>query len=473
VTSTSHARAGTEAAGARVLELSRCALHVKNGEHEGQQLVIDGDLFRMGKSTDNDLVLTDDATVSREHCEILRAEDGYLLRDLGSTNGTLLDGNRVREAFLKQGAVITVGRTELEVRPYSERIDLSPSSESAFGEMFGSDPALREVFGVLERLAPTQATLLIGGETGTGKDLLARSVHARSGRGDGPFIVVDCGAVVGSLIESELFGHEKGAFTGASERRQGAFELASGGTLFLDEVGELPLELQPKLLRALETRRIRRVGGQTEIALDLRIVAATNRNLLMEVERGKFRRDLYFRLAVVPLHLPPLRERPGDIPGLARMLLDRVCRDVSPGQEVRLGLADSALSALCGHDWPGNVRELRNVLERAALMAHTAGQTEIVGVPMLGAMPGAAPAPHAEAPASQDAGAAGGLASEPAEFDTALTYGETRAKWEAEFEARYVRWLLATHEGNVSAAARAAGMDRKYLHKLAKRHGIR
>ena len=209
----------------RVLELPRCALVILSGDDRGREKIIEGDLFRIGKSKGNDLVLPDE-TVSRAHCEIVRDERGYLLRDLGSTNGTLLDGAEIKEAWLKTGAVITVGKVELKVRPFHERVEILPSDASSYGEVVGRSVPMRQVFGLLERLGPTDATVLIGGETGTGKDVLARSIHAQSPRKDRPFIVVDCGAVVGSLIESELFGHEKGAFTGATATRQGAFELA-------------------------------------------------------------------------------------------------------------------------------------------------------------------------------------------------------------------------------------------------------
>ncbi len=438
----------------RAITVPRCALVVISGDQKGAEQTIDGDLFRVGKSGDNDLVLSD-STVSREHCEIVRDQKGYLLRDLGSTNGTLIDGSEVREAYLQAGAVITVGRVEVKVRPYDERIELMPSERTRFGGLVGQEPAMREIFGLLERIAATHATLLIGGETGTGKDVLARAVHAESTRGDGPFIVVDCGAVVGSLIESELFGHEKGAFTGAVERRQGAFELAHRGTLFLDEIGELPLSLQPKLLRVLETRRIRRVGGSEEIPVDIRVIAASNRNLRLEVERDKFREDLFFRLSVVPVALPPLRERRGDIPLLAEHLLSAIATEHDPDAPP-LTLSASTLAALGAHDWPGNVRELRNVLERAALLSRAAGSQELM---LAGPLPGGR-----KPSSSRQAGP---------DFDATKSYRDTRAEWEADFEQRYVRWLLARHEGNVSAAAREAEMDRKYLHKLAKKHGLK
>ncbi len=445
---------------AGVLTLCRCALLALSGPTKGEEIVIESECFRIGKSPDNDLVLVD-PTVSRDHCEIVRDEKGFLLRDLGSTNGTLLDGAEIREGYLRPGVVISVGRVEIKVRPYSERIDVVPSERSSFGELVGTTLAMRELFAVLERLAPSDASLLVGGETGTGKDLLARAVHAASRRARGPFVVVDCGAVVGTLIESELFGHEKGAFTGATQSRKGAFELAHKGTLFLDEVAELPLSLQPKLLRALETRRIRRVGGQTETAVDLRVIAATHRDLSLEVQRGKFREDLYFRLAVVPLHLPALRERRDDIPALARHLLAKL-GEQSTTAATAPELDDATLAALMAHDWPGNVRELRNVLERAALLGHAPGVT---GVRALSAWLSPARARPAQGDASEAPGSLG--------FDPAMSYGETRERWENDFERRYVSWLLGRHDGNLAQAAREAGMDRKYLHKLAKKHALR
>ncbi len=445
------------AADPRILELSRCALTVLSGPERGHERTIDRDLFRIGKSPENDFVLSD-TTVSRAHCEIIREPKGYLLRDLGSTNGTLLDGAEIKEAWLKPGAVITVGKVEIKVRPFAERVEVMPSERGELGGVVGRSLSMRSIFGLLERLGPTDATVLLGGETGTGKDVLARAIHAISPRKARPFVVVDCGAVVGTLIESELFGHEKGAFTGAAATRQGAFEMAHGGTLFLDEIGELPLDLQPKLLRALEQRVFRRVGGNKEIRVDIRVIAASKRNLKMEVARGKFREDLYFRLAVVPIELPPLRERRDDVPLLAtRLLADILGVDVARAEgQAPLTLSSQAMDALVAHDWPGNVRELRNVLERAAYLARAQGQSEISG----GALPMAAPPAPRASPLV------------PASFDADKSYRETRSEWEASFEKAYVGWLLERHHGNVSAASRAADMDRKYLHKLAKKHGV-
>jgi len=269
-------------------------------------------------------------------------------------------------------------------------------------------------------------------------------------RREQPFVVVDCGAVSYNLIESEFFGHERGAFTGAVQARAGAFETVGKGTLFLDEIGELPLDVQPKLLRVLEAAEFRRVGGNRPQRCEARIVAATKRNLKQEVERGKFREDLYFRLAVVPLTVPPLRQRREDIPALVECFLEQArLRDP---RSAALTLGEETLAGLTAHDWPGNVRELRNVLDRAVYIAAASGQSQLrlVDLPVV-------------------AGAASGTWH----FQEGESYRETRSRYEHEFEQRYVSWLLGKHGGNVSAAARAAKMDRKYLHDLARRHGLR
>jgi transcriptional regulator with GAF, ATPase, and Fis domain len=305
---------------------------------------------------------------------------------------------------------------------------------------------MREIFGLVERIAPTDATVLIEGETGTGKDMIARTLHLLSPRHDKSFIVVDCGAVAGTLIESELFGHEKGAFTGAVAARQGAFELASGGTVFLDELGELSLDLQPKLLRVLEQRELRRVGGAKTIKVDLRVIAATRKDLRSEVEKGKFREDLYFRLNVVPITAPPLRERREDIP----LLIDHMLARLAHSANDTAVLGDATRAALMAHDWPGNVRELRNVIERALA---------------LGADPGMLVAPL-------DTSQKGVQLSTAVEFDPGVSFRETKERWTELFERRYLTWLLRRAEGNISKAARDADMDRKYLHKLLRKYGI-
>jgi transcriptional regulator with GAF, ATPase, and Fis domain len=309
---------------------------------------------------------------------------------------------------------------------------------------------MRTVFGMLERIAPTDGTVLLEGETGTGKDVLARAIHLASPRAKQPFVVVDCGAISYTLIESELFGHERGAFTGAVAARRGAFENAEGGTLFLDEVGELPIDIQPKLLRVLESREFRRVGGNKTFRADVRVIAATKRDLKREVERGKFREDLYFRLAVVPVVVPPLRTRREDIRGLVRLFLEQSSQNDSTLGP--LTMSDEAISALSAHDWPGNIRELRNVLERAVYLARAAGETEVKLISL---------------PTAVD------RTNEFYTFQAGRSYRDTRTRFESEFERRYVKWLLGRHNGNISAAAREAQMDRKYLYDLAKKHGMR
>jgi transcriptional regulator with GAF, ATPase, and Fis domain len=416
---------------------------VLSGQHKGTSKVVGGRLT-IGKAADNDLVLTDD-TVSRHHCEIVRAPDGLHVRDLESTNGTKIDGTRIREAMIQPGSVLKVGEVEIHFKPTVHKVEVLPSDKGSFGPAIGQSLAMRTIFGVLERIAPTDATVLLEGETGTGKDVLARAVWSTSQRAAKPFLVVDCGAVTYSLIESELFGHERGAFTGAVSTRQGAFELADGGTVFLDEIGELPLDVQPKLLRVLETREFRRVGGNKTMQTNVRVIAATKRDLQREVAAGKFREDLYFRLAVVPVTVPPLRGRRDDIPALVNHMLK------AAGGE-GLAVPADTMQSLTAHDWPGNVRELRNVLERAIYMAQATGSKEI-GVVTL-------PTGHASADAAFH-------------FEPEKSYRETRAKYDAEFEKRYVKWLLGRHSGNISAAAREAKMDRKHLHDMAKKHGLR
>ena len=417
---------------------------VLTGSSKGTSKIVGGRLT-IGKAADNDLVLTDD-TVSRHHCEIVRAPDGLHVRDLESTNGTKVDGTRIREAMVQSGSVLKVGEVDIQFKPTAARVEVLPSDKSSFGPAIGSSLAMRTIFGVLERIAPTDATVLLEGETGTGKDVLAKAVMQGSSRANKPFLVVDCGAVTYSLIESELFGHERGAFTGAVATRQGAFELADGGTVFLDEIGELPLDVQPKLLRVLETKEFRRVGGNRTLQSNVRVIAATKRDLQREVAGGKFREDLYFRLAVVPVTVPPLRARRDDISALVNHML----KTGSGGGE--LTVPPETMQALIAHDWPGNVRELRNVLERAAYMAQATGSGEISVVTL---------------PTGSNTGDAA------FHFEAEKSYRETRARYDAEFERRYVKWLLGRHQNNVSAAAREAKMDRKHLHDMAKKHGLR
>lgn len=323
---------------------------------------IDLPLIRIGSSPSNDLSVAD-PSVSRHHCEVRHTEAGFVLRDLESTNGTVVAGMSIREAVLHGEVVIQLGRTAVRFIPGKEEKRVDASHAVHFGQLAGRSRGMREIFGILEKIAPTDLTVSVQGETGTGKDLVARALHQASPRRKGPFVVFDAGAVAANLIESELFGHEKGSFTGATEQRQGAFERADGGTLFIDEIGELAPELQPKLLRALEQREIQRVGGSRRLPVDVRVICATNRSLLDEVKRGRFRDDLYFRISVVVLALPPLRDRREDI----ELLVDAILHHVKPG----VTAAPDTISVLQNYDWPGNVRELRNVIETACAMSQS------------------------------------------------------------------------------------------------------
>jgi transcriptional regulator with PAS, ATPase and Fis domain len=313
---------------------------------------------KIGSDESNSLVV-DDPHVSRFHCEIRQTQEGFVIKDLDSTNGTVIEGLAVKEAVLRSGAQLALGKTRLRFLADDAEVEIPASERTSFGDVVGNSSRMREIFGVLERIAPTDLTVTLIGETGTGKDVIARSIHKSSKREKGPFVVFDCGAVASNLIESELFGHEKGAFTGAVADRAGAFERAAGGTLFLDEIGELALDLQPKLLRAIEHRAVRRVGGNEELEVDVRLIAATNRNLEADVRDGKFREDLFFRLSVVTLEIPPLRHRGDDLPELVRSILGQLGKG-------NVTVAPETLRVLESYDWPGNVRELRNVIESAS-----------------------------------------------------------------------------------------------------------
>ena len=408
------------------------------------------DEIRLGSMVDNDVVVDDD-TVSRYHCRIVQEDSGYVLVDLRSTNGTFINKVRIREGYLKPGCTIGLGQSQLRFNAREEEVAVVPSRADRLGGLIGGNPRMREIYTILERIAPTATTVVIEGETGTGKDMIARALHLLSRRHDAPFIVVDCGAVAGTLIESELFGHEKGAFTGAVTTRHGAFELASGGTVFLDEIGELSLDLQPKLLRVLEQRELRRVGGSKTLKVDLRVISATRKDLRSEVEKGKFREDLYFRLNVVPITAPALRDRREDIP----RLIDHFLTTMTPAGETPPVLSDNTKAALYAHDWPGNVRELRNVIERAlALKSDPSALVAPLGVE--GFQRGPAP----------------GTTSELIEFLPGMSFRDSKDRWNDLFERRYLTWLLKRADGNISRAARDADMDRKYLHKLLRKYGI-
>jgi two-component system response regulator GlrR len=319
-----------------------------------------------------------------------------------------------------------------------------PADRERFGRIIGRSPAMQPVFDTLSRAATSDATVLLEGETGTGKEVSAEAIHRGSRRRDKPFLIVDCGAMPPQLLESELFGHERGSFTGAVSSRQGVFEAANGGTVFLDEIGELGLDLQPKLLRVLERREVRRIGTNQHVAVNVRVVAATNRGLRAEVAARKFRSDLYYRLAVVEVKLPPLRERQGDVP----LLVDHILRGfgaLEPAVE-RAIRSDTFLEKLTRHDWPGNVRELRNHLERCVALRDFS-----------------APRPSGETAVPSPESAVG----------VGRPLREAREAWVNAFEKRYLEELLRVSENRVSVAARAAGVDRIYFYRLLWKHGLR
>ncbi|WP_059439220.1 sigma 54-interacting transcriptional regulator, partial [Anaeromyxobacter sp. PSR-1] len=301
----------------------------------------------------------DDPFVSARHLRVEARGGRWALVDLGSTNGTFISGARVTRAELPFGLAVQLGDAEIVLEP---REAPEPARAEAFEGMLSRDGAMRQAFELVERVGPSEAAVTILGETGTGKELFARALHARSARRDGPFIPVNCSAIAETLIESELFGHEKGAFSGAERMRKGAFEEADRGTLFLDEIGELPLDLQPKLLRVLELGEVKRVGASRPIQVSVRIVAATHRDLRAQVRAGRFREDLFYRLCVVPITVPPLRRRAGDVRELAEAFLARAAP-----RGVALRWSEEALAKLEAYDWPGNVRQLRNVVQRALL----------------------------------------------------------------------------------------------------------
>jgi DNA-binding NtrC family response regulator len=343
--------------------LRRVRIEVTSGPDAGLVRDIEASVIRIGARRGNDVQLTD-SKVSGLHAEIRLDDRGYRLRDLDSTNGTYVSSLRINDIYIQPGAQIALGSTRLKFEPLGESVEIELADTDRFGSMMGRSVKMRELFARLEKLAKTDTTVLITGETGAGKELVAEALHDNSPRGqkDAPFVVLDCGSIPPNLIESELFGHERGAFTGATNNYAGAFERAHGGTVFLDEIGELPLAMQPKLLRVLERKEVRRVGGAKTIEVDVRIVAATNRDLGVEVNRGRFREDLYYRLAVARVHVPPLRERKDDLPLLIEHILA-----TTPGGETA-SIAQETIDLMMKHDWPGNVRELRNVIERALIL---------------------------------------------------------------------------------------------------------
>jgi DNA-binding NtrC family response regulator len=422
-------------------------LRVLDGPDRGLELELPHAGVVIGTERTCDVVLTD-TFVSRRHCSIAPTPNGFAITDLGSSNGTIIDGVAVGKVVAPPGVALRVGKTLLQLMPTDEVVDIPPSQSDSFGALFGSSVAMRQVFAILERASKSSAPVLFLGESGTGKELMARGVHDHSPRKNGPFVVFDCGASTETLIESDLFGHTKGAFTGAAGERVGAFAAAHGGTLFLDEIGDLPVAMQPKLLRMLEAGEVVPLGGRKSEKYDVRVVAATHRDVFGEVARGGFRGDLYYRLAVVEVQVPPLRQRAGDVKHLIEMFLDK-----AGAPQLASQVAGPALHRLERYHWPGNVRELRNVITRGVALAGPDDDFQslpFVLRPTIAAPDGASPSFKADKP-----------------------FHEAKDGLVARFEREYLTDLVERAGNNLSQAARIAGLERKFLYKLLDRAGLR
>ena len=345
-------------------EITTQALKIRvKGSGTPVEKIFQQEVISVGKGAANDLVI-DDPYVSGQHLKIIQRAGVCFVRDLGSTNGTFLGSKRIGESEIASGDELTLGKIRIIIETLKKVDRVAPAQTTSFARMIGGSAAMRQVFALLERVAPSDGNVCVIGETGTGKELVASACHDLSHRRKAPFVAINCGAISPNLIESELFGHEKGSFTGAVGQHKGAFEQAHNGTLFLDEIGELPLDLQPKLLRALESRQIRRVGGNQDIQVDVRIVVATNRDLAQSVRDGKFREDLFYRLFVIPVKLPPLRDRTEDIP----LLVEHFIKEMSPpGRST--AVTEEAIEFLSRHPWRGNIRELKNVIGRTIILS--------------------------------------------------------------------------------------------------------
>jgi two-component system nitrogen regulation response regulator GlnG len=418
-----------------------------SGPAQGRAFALASAMATVGRHPTNDLVL-DDPRVSGVHLQLHRVEDRVRLRDVGSTNGTWLGRHRVTEIELCAGGEIILGGTVLRV-DIDGAATFSPlSASTSFGRLVGQSTVMRELFATLERIAPKNIGILIQGETGTGKEEVARAIHERSTRASGPFVVIDATSLPDTLSESLLFGHEKGAFTGATERRQGFFESAHGGTILIDEIGELPAALQAKFLRVLERKEVTRLGGQTPIQVDVRVIAATHRDLRQEIEAGRFREDLYFRLAPVRIMLPPLRDRADDIPLLCQNLLVAVAGD----RPTPLMIEADAIEHLAQQPWPGNVRELRNVLTRAAALAsdELIKRSDVAG----------------------EGFGFRGMREERAALDLSGDFSTAKERAIERFESAYLGALMKRCGGNLSLASREADLARHHLREVLRKRGL-
>jgi DNA-binding NtrC family response regulator len=448
---------------------------VLEGPDRGRSTWTANEQLSLGTANGNDLILGDD-TVSRFHLLVKRTGSGIHLSDQRSTNGTFVGGARLGEAIVAPGTVIALGRTRV-VLAHGNDVDVELHDTHQLGPIMGSSTVMRRVMAWVRKAAASDASVLLTGESGTGKDVVARAIHQLSSRGRGPFVTVDCGSLSPNLVASELFGHEKGAFTGAERQHLGALEQANGGTVLLDEIGELPRELQSMLLGALERRSFRRVGGKTEVAVDVRVVAATNRNLRTEINEGRFRLDLFYRLAVLTLEIPALRERRDDL----ILLLDHFLTQRGHLGGARSILPPDVVEAVLNHEWPGNVRELRNFAEATLALGSMAsgslnsGSLQSMGSSSLssGSLP-----PDALDALGQDAphvSRATDVESGSMRIDDLfeVPFKEARQRALAAFEERYLAHRLDRAGGNVSQLARETELDRSYLFSLLRRSGLR
>ncbi|MBI2391432.1 MAG: sigma 54-interacting transcriptional regulator [Deltaproteobacteria bacterium] len=420
----------------------------------GRTMQLDGGTLRVGTHPSNEIVLSD-PTVSRFHCRFTLENQICRVQDLGSLNGTWLQTGpnepiRIRDADVAPNTSVRVGSSILHVRTVAPASDDEVPPWPAFGSLLGTSLAMRKLFSVLEKIAKAECNVLIQGESGVGKELVAAEIVQHSPRRDSPFVVVDCGAISPNLVESQLFGHARGAFTGADRDRTGAFEAASGGTIFLDEIGELAMDLQPKLLRVIENQEVRRLGETHSRKVDVRVIAATNRDLEREVNKGRFREDLFFRLSVVTVTVPPLRERKADI----ELLIGHFLEQLSATRNADRLFTKEVIAELAQHDWPGNVRELRNYVERAVVLETTSLRPP--STPRMAAVTDASGANMAVRA-----------------IDINVPFKIAKEGLIDEFERAYLQSLLGWAGGNMSKAARHAGIDRMYLHRLVQRHGLR
>ena len=377
--------------------------------------------------------------------------------DQGSTNGTYIGSLRVREVVLHSGCEVTIGKTRIEFAPLTTDIEVSPSEGSQFGPLIGASTEMRSVYTLISKVAPSDLSVVIQGATGTGKELVAQAIHQYSRRDKKPLVVFDCSAVPEHLIESELFGHEKGSFSGALRTHKGVFEQAEGGTLFLDELGELSLKLQPKLLRALESGMIRRVGGERMVRVDVRIISATNRNLHEMVEAKTFRQDLFYRLAKVQVQLPPLSKRGDDVHLIAHHFIERLNQQ-NKGFRFIQGIDKVALGLMKKWNWPGNVRELRNVIERAYTFAdHPWIQDQDLSL-------------HIQE--LQETADEQGFSPLDFQIPESCSLKEAKERMISSFEKEYLNQLMEKHQMNISKMAREAGIDRRHIYRLFKKYNI-